>query len=73
MRATVDSELSAYDQRYANRPQLTGRANLARTTVLEIKFAPEHLADASRLLADVPIRVGRNSKFMVGLRALHGR
>ena len=73
VRATVDTEGAVFDQRYGNRPQLVEPANLPRTVVLEIKFAPEHRDLAADLLSDVPIRVGRNSKFAIGLKSIDGR
>jgi hypothetical protein len=70
VRATIDREQSVYDQRYRAAPNLSRPGIMQDTLVLEIKFSRADRQFAVGLLADVPIRVGRHSKFMNGLRSI---
>jgi hypothetical protein len=69
IRATIDTGQQAFDQRYALRPNLRSPAIMQDTLVLELKFARADRQLAVALLASVPLRVGRHSKFMNGMRA----
>lgn len=70
IRATIDIGLVIYDQRYKPVPNLTRRANLAPTIVVEIKFARSDQAYASEIIQGIPIRVSRHSKYMIGVAAI---
>jgi len=70
IRATIDTCQQAFDQRYQRRPNLRSPAIMQDTLVLELKFARAERQRAVAMLADAPVRVGRHSKFMNGMRAV---
>jgi len=70
VRATIDTGQAAFDQRFGTLPNFRSAAVLQDTVVLEIKFAPEQRQLASQLLATVPVRLGRHSKYMNAVRAI---
>jgi SPX domain protein involved in polyphosphate accumulation len=70
IRATIDSGLTIYDQRYKPALNVTRRANIAPTIVIEFKFAREDRDYASDAIQGIPIRVGRHSKYMFGVSAI---
>ena len=70
IRATLDTNQQVYDQRLGQTPNLERPAMLQDTVVLELKFSHEDRAHGTDLLADVPIRIGRHSKFMNAVRAI---
>jgi hypothetical protein len=72
IRATVDYRQVVYDQRYKPSPNFLHKANLPETVVLEIKFSQEHASLASEVIAHIPLRVSRHSKYVVGVKAIHG-
>ena len=70
IRATIDTKQRAYDQRYWSRPNLDKAAIMQDTLVVEFKFAREDRQLAVGLLANIPVRVGRHSKYMNAVRAI---
>jgi hypothetical protein len=46
---------------------------LRATMVVELKFQREHFESASSALQGIPIRVSRNSKYVVGVGAITAR
>jgi hypothetical protein len=70
IRATLDTDQSFYDQRYRPTPDLSRRANVAPTMVLEIKCTPAYADELPALLAGLPLTLSRNSKYCHGLRAM---
>lgn len=70
VRATIDVGLEIYDQRYKPAPNLTRRANIAPTMVIEFKFARDDREYASDVIQGIPIRVSRHSKYMIGVAAI---
>jgi hypothetical protein len=70
IRATIDIKQRAYDQRHW--PQLNFRqaAMLQDSLVVEIKFARSDRHQAVELLENIPIRIGRHSKYMNAVRAI---
>lgn len=70
VRATLDTGQRAYDQRLRAVPNFSNPAPLYDTVVLELKFARAHRQLASELLADVPVRLGRHSKYMNAVRSI---
>ena len=71
-RATLDFRQRVYDQRLKSRPNLRNRANLPDTLVVEIKFECHDHALGSEVIASLPVRVSRNSKYMIGVGAIAG-
>ena len=70
VRATIDSKLAVYDQRYKPMPNFNRRTNLAPIIVVEFKFARADRDHANRILQTIPIRVSRHSKYMTGVTAI---
>jgi hypothetical protein len=72
VRATLDFRQSVFDQRLASRPNLRRAANLPDTLVVEIKFLPSDRELGERAIDGLPIRVSRNSKYMIGVESILG-
>jgi len=70
VRATLDYRQSVYDQRFSSRPNLRFQANIPDTVIVEIKFHRAHHALGSQAIAGIPIRVSRNSKYVIGLHSI---
>jgi hypothetical protein len=70
IRATIDTDQRVWDQRFARKPNTQRAAVLENTVVVEFKFPRSERARASRMIQDFPLRVGRHSKFMNGMRAV---
>jgi len=72
VQATVDTQQSVLDQRLQERPNLVRQANLPRTFVVEFKCDRGDRKLVSRVLRGIPLRVGRHSKYINGVRAILG-
>lgn len=72
VRVTLDRDQRVFDQRYNAVPNLTNAANLPAPLVMELKYAPEHRDHVTEILRAVPIRMSRNSKYTLGVTAIHG-
>lgn len=70
IRATIDTRQRIFDQRSGNVPNFSRLAITQDTLVVEFKFAREDRQLAVKLLADVPLRAGRHSKYMNAVRAI---
>lgn len=70
IRATLDMGQAVFDQRLRQTPNLRRSAIMQDTVVLELKFSPEDRVYGSGLLSDVPVRIGRHSKYMNAVRAI---
>jgi len=70
VRATLDFRQSVYDQRFRSRPNLRFQADIPDTVVVEVKFHRSQHALGSRAIAGIPIRVSRNSKYVIGLHSI---
>ena len=70
IRLTLDERQRVFDQRFGSRPNCTRASNLPDTFVVEVKFAPEDRAEGSWVIQGIPIRVSRNSKYVIGVQAL---
>lgn len=70
VRVTLDDRQVVYDQRLGPRPNLRRRANLPDTLVVEFKFAPRDRPEGSRAIQGIPIRMSRNSKYVIGVQSL---
>src|SRR5262249_50321851 len=57
----------AFEQRLAARRNLARRSPLPDALVVEVKFAPEDARSARAIVQGLPLRVGRYSKYVVGL------
>ncbi len=67
IRATVDTELGIWDQRFGSRPNYDRRANLPAVLVVEIKLARRDRCLGSDILRSMPLRASRFSKYSSGL------
>jgi hypothetical protein len=70
LRVTFDWEQRVYDQRIDSRPNFSRRAHLPESMVVEFKFAPEDRRLASDVIQGFPVRVSRNSKYVIGVQAI---
>jgi hypothetical protein len=70
VRATLDQRQSVWDQRFRSRPNLRFRTVIPDSTIVEIKFDRYRRAVGSEAIAGIPIRVSRNSKYVVGVQAI---
>jgi hypothetical protein len=70
VRVTIDTQQAVWDQRFKPKPNLTRRANLPRSLVVEFKFDRENCDVASQLVQGMPIRVSRHSKYINAVRAI---
>ncbi len=67
IRATVDTALGIWDQRFDCRPNYRRQANLPAVMVVEFKFARRDRDLASDVVRTMPLRVSRFSKYASGL------
>ena len=70
IRATLDWHQCVYDQRVRNRPNLRHQSNLPETVVCEIKLGQRDRKRADRISEGIPVRVSRNSKYVIGVRSI---
>lgn len=69
MRLTIDSNLRAYNQRLAVRPNLHRPAPLTHHLVIELKAAAAAHRQLSDALSAFPLRPNRHSKYVQGVLA----
>ena len=72
VRLTLDRHQSVLDQRFKGQPNLTAKANLPATMIVELKFYQQDWALGSKAIQGMPIRVSKNSKYVVGVQSLVG-
>jgi hypothetical protein len=72
IRATLDFDQVAYDQRFSPRPNLRIRLPIADSVVIEIKAAQEQVERLPEIAAQFPVLRSRNSKYASGLRVAVG-
>jgi len=70
VRVTIDSRQRVYDQRYKSVPNVSQASNLPETLVIEFKFDRKDREIASQIIQGLPIRVSRNSKYVVGVSSM---
>lgn len=71
IRVTLDTGLRIYDQTRNAYPNYYSTQNLPRFFVLEVKFPRELREKASQIVKDIPIRVSRCSKYIIGFNAIN--
>lgn len=69
LRLTVDSDLRVYDQRFSTRPNLRRPTPLAERVIIELKATSEQQPLLSDVLARLPFRPDRCSKYVRGMLA----
>ena len=72
IRITVDTDQKVWDQRWSDFPNVSKKANLPSTVVIEFKYSVDSQKEASSLLCGFPIRVGRHSKYINGVKQITG-
>lgn len=70
VRMTIDWDQRVYDQRRRSLPNLEHAANLPHSAVVEFKFAKPDRLRASRLIQGLPLRLSRNSKYVIGVQSI---
>jgi hypothetical protein len=70
VRVTFDWHQRVYDQRLLPVPNFSRRANLPESMVVEFKFHPDDRRQASDWIQGIPLRVSRNSKYVIGVQAI---
>jgi SPX domain protein involved in polyphosphate accumulation len=73
VRLTLDYDLRAYDQWMAARPNLTFCVPTLDRMVIELKCDVRYAGYLADVLAEFPLRVNRNSKYISALDPLVGR
>jgi hypothetical protein len=69
VRLTLDYKLKVFDQRFYNLPNLIYPTPLLDQLVIEIKSEIAHLDAAYNLINDIPLRIGKNSKYISSFSA----
>jgi hypothetical protein len=70
IRATIDTQQRVFDQRSGAEINFDRKAIAQDTLVVEFKFSRDVRQRAVRMLATIPLRVGRHSKYMNAVRAI---
>ncbi|MCG8588003.1 MAG: VTC domain-containing protein, partial [Proteobacteria bacterium] len=70
VRLTFDWNQRVFDQRASPGPAFDQRAHLPDTVVVELKFDPTDRRFASSLIQGLPLRLSRNSKYVIGCQAI---
>lgn len=69
IRATLDYDQAAYDQRLAQRPNLRRRTPLSPDVIIELKAGPAEFQRLQAIVGHFPIRRSRNSKYVRAMLA----
>ena len=72
IRITLDTGLKIFDQRYGTLPNLTRKAILSPSVILELKFSEKKRDQVSKIFKDMPISMSRSSKYVFGMRNIRG-
>lgn len=70
---TLDSQQFLLDQHIQPKPNFKHKTNMPEIIVLEIKCAGKNRDLAVKLAKDIPLRVSRHSKYVVGTKSILGR
>jgi hypothetical protein len=70
VRVTFDDDQMVCDQRFHDVPNFSSCVNLPDAMIVEVKAAAEDLELAGRAIQRIPIRVGRHSKYVVGVQSM---
>jgi hypothetical protein len=72
VRVTVDSRQKVMEQRFKAYPNFTHSANIPEILVVEFKFDRKQYGNVSHIIQGIPIRRGRHSKYITGVKAISG-
>lgn len=70
VRITLDTGLTVLDQRLSRSPNRTARTNLPDVMIVEAKAVDRAFRELGRVVSDIPVRVGRFSKYVNGLQTI---
>ena len=70
IRITIDKDISFYSQ-LSKQKFNTKRVNKLQYCVLEVKFPPEKLIDACKILNEIKLTRTRSSKYVTGMNTLY--
>lgn len=70
VRVTLDANQAVYAQAAARAPNRSRRANLPASLVVECKFAITDRLLGEAAIQGIPLRVSRNSKYVIGVQSL---
>ena len=70
IRVTLDRDQQVFAQIFRPTPNRTRKSNLPATLVVECKFASEDRRRGIAAIQGLPLRVGRNSKYVIGVQSL---
>ena len=70
VRLTLDLDQQVYSQTTGLRPNRSRKTNLPATLVVECKFASEDRRRGIETIQGLSLRVGRNSKYVIGVQSL---
>lgn len=70
IRATIDTQQKVFDQRSGAELNVDRQAIAQDTLVVEFKFSRDVRPRAVQMLANMPLRIGRHSKYMNAVRAI---
>ncbi len=73
IRLTLDYNLRAFDQWLSSYPNLEYSLPLVNVLVIEFKCAVEHASQMADVVAEFPLRVHRNSKYVTALDSMFER
>ncbi len=67
IRATLDSDLTSYNQRFSALPNLLRSMSHDNGLLIEVKAKPEHVGRLQDVMSFFPIQRSRNSKYVNGV------
>jgi len=70
VRVTVDGDQQVFDQRFHAAPNVRAAANLPEGLIVEVKADSDDYRRAGRAIQGIPLRVGRHSKYVVGVQSI---
>ncbi len=73
VRVTLDTDQRVWDQRFKPYPNLDHPAPLRPTLIVEFKFDPVDRPRAQQIMAGLPIRASKSSKYVAGVLSTLGR
>ena len=70
IRVTIDKNQSVFEQRFLHNPNYKNKTLIPEIIVVEIKFSNDHRDLASDITQNIPLRISRNSKYMMAVNAI---
>lgn len=70
VRVTIDTRQQFFDQRYKPVPNTKRASHIPDTMVVELKYDRADRDKATKIIQTIPVRSGRNSKYVIGVRSV---